>query len=334
MSSKIQEGFLCPICMIDLEDPLKLELHYDRLHRGQEYTMKNKTGIQKCDIGAPRESTFEHKFGMTNEEGIHVFTDPYLTKRFLELAGLKEDVLQSPRQKQEIEKFCRENDVISRMKHYLAFSENPDWQHSIPSSRWYYPINEHTNEDQDTKRYTRNYSKSSKSEENFSDHFSSSINNAKCKHLSNTQSKPTPPPKPNALVVDRNRLILKNQANRLPLKTKNKKNFSSKPGGLSTKTYGTTNQPPAPPMPESLPRPIATQLKNKDLKSKSPQKQSLNFKGLKVNNDRVETKPSSDQQNDIRNVLIDALERINKDTRKSEYILGGTDSSSDDEWND
>ena len=335
MPSEIQEGFLCPICIIDLKDPSKLKLHFEKIHKVHENTVKNKTGIRKCDIGAPRESTFEHKFGMTKEEGKDVFTDPFLTKQFLELAGLKEDVLQSACQKQEIEKFCRENNVISRMKHYLAFSENPDWQHSIPSSRWYYPINEHTNHDEDSKRYTRNYSKSSKSEDKFSDHFSSSINDLKCKHLSNTQSKPTPPPKPNSLAADRNRLKLRNQANRLPIKTGNKKKVSSKPGNSSTKTYGTSNRPPAPPIPDSLPRPIATPLKNKNLELKlHQQKQSLNGKEMKVNNRSEKKKPSSDQQNDIRNVLLDALERINEDTRKSEYILGATDSSSDDEWND
>ena len=59
-------------------------------------------------------------------------------KEFLKIAGLSEDVLNTPSQKEEIEQFCIENHVASTFKRYMT-TQSP-LEVSIPSARWYVAV--------------------------------------------------------------------------------------------------------------------------------------------------------------------------------------------------
>ena len=336
MSSEIQEGFLCPVCVIDLKDPTKLKSHFKKLHTGHEIRINpkitNKYRIQKFEIGEPQ--TFEHKFGVTKIEGENVFADPYLTKKLLEYAGLEEDVLQSPGQKEEIEKFCRESDVLSRLKRYLTLSENPDWQMSIPSFRSY------VDEEDTNKKDSRISTRSNSELELLSHHLRKSeekISQTKRKTLIEVKGKPPLPPKPNPSVIDKNASRTRNvivPSKRL-IKIRKKPKDSSKPNTVPTKTYGTNNQPIAPPLPSCLLQDKNTPLGQDKLKiGTAPKEQSLKVNSQNGITCQKEINSTSSNKNDIRSALLGALDRIKKDVRSSEYYLCETDSSSDDEWMD
>ena len=323
--SDIQEGFICPECKIDLKRASKLKSHFTKMHSGPNI---DHTSVLM---------TIDHKFGVPNDKGKDILADPYLMKELLDLAGLEEDVLKIPEQKEEIEDFCKDNNVKSRLKRYLDFSENPEWQNDLPSSRWYFAIDEITTRNKVSQGLSRkesmSYPGSSRPKDNIAKSSKLNLNNYKRRSLTDAKGKPALPPKSNVPVVDKNgpKANRSRPLRRLKLRNANK---SSEPKPLTTKSCGVP--PPAPPLPNHLSHHNNSSLKKEPLKNKSDIKE-LNLKEneLKRTIHSKEMKSTSGNQNDLRGALLGVLEKLNKDKRVSDYYsLSDTDTSSDEEWAD
>ena len=330
---EVKEGFLCPICIKDFKVASKLQLHFNQMHASDTYNDRNhhirhdKSKLEKSDISSPQSSTFQHKFGISNDLSKNIFDDPHLTKQLLELAGLEEEVLKKPGQKEEIENFCVENDVGSLLKRYVVLSENPEWKMSIPTTRWYVDIETDSTYPKHTNKNIRVDSF------DFDDRNSYRVSQSIYEN-----DKPPLPPKPVLRTVQRRnyRKTTRKLKSSTPSTSTNLLKRKGKPPPLPKSsdtlgsTYGTALRPPAPPLPDFTSTKLDLGVTPKNLKNritKSKRTSGIGYRETNASNEKKNSGPTN-----IRCALQEALDKISKDVRSSESSFNDSDSSSNEEW--
>jgi len=278
-----------------------------------------KSKLKPSDISSPHSHTFQHKFGIPNDPSKNVFDDPDLIKSLLDLAGLKEDVLQNPGQKKEIEQFCIENDMISRLMSYLTSSANSNPNVSVSTTTWYVDIGlSYASGSYDSGRACIDSFDNDENITPFGNEKSAKVK----KH------KPPIPPKPAFLTT----VKASNKQNIRKIKIVKKpicvpvsscpppKPSNPKPnyGG----TYGSAMKPPPPPL-STITNTKSTYIKTEPSRNNTNQRKGNPKRQVPERSKPKQIEKRESRPKDIHNALVAALLKINNHVQNS-------DSSSDD----
>ena len=327
----VQEGFLCPVCIIDLKSASNLKSHFDQNHLNDTSSDPNQAMLRPTStpnalqVSRPQTGSFSHVFGVPNDPNRNIYDDADLAKQLCRLAGINEDTLNTPGQKEEIERFCRENDVASRLKRYMKLSYNPEWEMSIPSTRWYVDI-PNTNNIRD--RYIKNKRiDSCFLEDTNSNKTQTSIEPNSFAFCPDKYDHPSSNSINNKKIRRRKRNV-KTSTLEAMLKSKDKPplppKITSNANPISQSTYGSTHRPPAPP--------ISNNMSNLSPKDGFKQKGSSK---LDISNDTIVQKQeitnSGSNSDDLFYALRTALKKI-EEANDSETSSSEEESLLDDDW--